>query len=78
MNNHDYFNEALDRFDLLDNLQTIEGYINIYNKRLERGWFSPIYRDLFPGVAEHQTEIYQKCKEFWMRKYNRILTQLKY
>ena len=66
------------RVDLMDQLTDVELYINVYTRMLAPGFFSDIEWYYRREALTHKIEIYQKCKEFWMRKYNRILKQLKY
>jgi len=66
------------RTDLMDQLTDVEININLYTKLLEPGFYSDIEWYFRREALTHKTEIHQKCKEFWMRKFNRILKQLKY
>ncbi len=67
-----------DRWDIQSQLEDVNINIRLYEKKLTDGYYSKIELELFPFKIEHQIEIDQKCKEYWMRRYNRLLKELKY
>ena len=68
----------MDRQTQIDNLDTILSYIRVYERRMAGKM--PEYYKLFSFRYKwvRQCEINKKCLDFWHRKFNRILNELKY
>ncbi len=66
------------RLDLIDQLQTVQSSIELYDKRLNSK--IPEGYLVFGNVTQwrRQQEINRKCFNFWKRKFNRISFKLMY
>ncbi len=67
-----------DRDSIHSQLDDVQMNINIYDKRLQPDYYTDIYHEFYPLQVAHDLFIWQKCKEYWMRRYNRLLKELKY